>query len=82
MPAGYVLINCENSGADYVIEQLKKIDVVQEIQEVFGTFDIIIKVKDDDKNIFTETISTQIREIDKLKSTLTLMISNPEGEFL
>ncbi len=82
MPTGFVLINCENSHVNYVIEQLKKIDEVKEIQGVFGTFDIITKVKVDDKDIFTKIISVQIRTIDKLKSTLTLMISNPEGDYL
>jgi len=78
MPTGFVLINCETSHVNYVIEQLKKIDTVKEIQSVFGIYDIIIKVKVDDKDIFTKIISVKIRTIDKLKSTLTLMVSNPE----
>ncbi len=82
MPTGFVLISCENSHEDYVIEQLKKIDVVKEIQGVFGMYDIIIKIKVDDKDIFTKIISTKIRKIDKLKSTLTLMVSNPESDYL
>ena len=82
MLTGFVLINCETSHVDYVIEQLKKIDAVKEIQGVFGMHDIIIKVKVDDKDIFTKIISVQIRTIDKLKSTLTLMVSNPKGDYL
>jgi len=49
MPTGFVFINCNSDNADYVITQLKEIDAVKEIQGVFGTFDIIIKVKVDDK---------------------------------
>ena len=82
MPTGFVLINCETSHVDYVIEQLKKIDAVKEIQGVFGMYDVIIKIKVDDKDIFTKIISVQVRTIDKVKSTLTLMISNPEGNYL
>jgi len=82
MPTGFVLINCETSHVNYVIEQLKKIDAVKEIKGVFGMYDILIKVKVDDKDIFTKIISVQIRAINKLKSTLTLMISNPEGDYL
>ncbi len=82
MPTGFVLISCENYYEDYVIEQLKKIDAVKEIQGVFGMYDIITKVKVDDKDIFTKIISTEIRKIDKLKSTLTLMVSNPESDYL
>ena len=82
MSIGFVLINCENSHVNYVIEQLRKIDAVKEIQGVFGMYDIIIKIKVDDKDIFTKIISTDIRKIDKLKSTLTLMVSNSEGNYL
>ena len=82
MSTGFVLISCKNSHENYVIEQLKKIDAVKEIQGVFGMYDIIIKIKVDDKDIFAKIISTEIRKIDKLKSTLTLMISNPKSDFL
>ena len=51
---------------DYVIEQLKKIDAVKYVQGVFGTFDILIKVEVDVKNIFNKIISTQIQKIKKL----------------
>jgi hypothetical protein len=43
MPIAYFLIYCHHSSEDYVIEQLKKIDIVKNIQEVFGIYDIIIK---------------------------------------
>jgi len=82
MPTGFVLINCNTDNIDYVIAQLKKIDEVKDIQGVFGTFDILIKVKVDDKDTFTNIISSKIRNIDKLKSTLTLMIANPDGNYL
>lgn len=81
MTTGYVLVNCDNSDAEHVIEQLKKIDSVIEADGVFGTYDIIVKVEVDDKNAFSKILSTQIRTIDKLKSTLTLMVSDPDGEF-
>jgi len=79
MPIGYILINCENFHEDYVIEQLKKINSVHDIQGVFGIYDIIVTVQEKNKNVFTNIISTQIQKIDKLKSTLTLMVSNSDG---
>ncbi len=78
----YVLIHCQNSHENYIIEQLKKIDAVKEIQEVFGIYDIVIKIKANDTKMTTDIISTQIKTIDKLKSALTLMVSNPEGDYL
>ena len=80
MPIAYILIQCDNLAVDNVIEQLKKIDSVKEIQGVFGMYDIIIKIQTNDTKIIAETISTQIRKIDKLKSTLTLTVSNSDDE--
>jgi DNA-binding Lrp family transcriptional regulator len=80
MPIAFALIQCDTLAVDNVIEQLKKIDSVKEIQGVFGVYDIIIKVQPKDTKTIPEIISTQIRKIDKLKSTLTLTISNPDGE--
>ena len=66
----------------YVVNELKKINGVNEICDVFGIYNIVVKVKAEDKQIFTKIISSQIREITKLNSTLTLMVANPNGEFL
>ena len=80
MPIAFALVQCDNLAVDNVIEQLKKIDSVKEIQGVFGIYDIIIKVQTKDTKTIPEIISTQIQKIDKLKSTLTLTISNPDDE--
>ena len=80
MTVGFVLIHCQNSYEDYVVEQLKNINSVQDIQRVSGFYDIVIKIKANDAKIITEIVYTQIRKIDKLNSTLTLMVSKPDGE--
>ena len=82
MPTGFVLINCESDHVGYVVNELKKINGVNEICDVFGIYNIVVKVKAEDKHIFTKIISSQIREITKLNSTLTLMVANNHGEFL
>ena len=78
MSIAYTLIQCDKLKVDVVIEQLKKIDSVKEIQEVFGMYDIIIKVQTNNTQTIPETISTQIRKIEKLKSTLTLTVSGSD----
>ena len=49
---------------------------------MFRMHNIIIKIKVNDKNIFTKIRSAEICKIDKLKSTFTWMISNPEDDYL
>ena len=82
MVMGFILINCDPNYQDYVMDKLKKIKGVSEICNVFGTFNFIVKVKAENIEIFTEIISFKIRKISKLKSTLMLISTNPNGEFL
>jgi len=67
---------------NYVIGELKKIKQVHEICSVVGTYDFVIQVIANDKQTITEIIHLKIRTISKLKSTLTLMAADPDGEFL
>lgn len=80
MSMTYVLIQCDNLAVDNVIKELKKIDSIKEIQGVFGMYDIIIKIQTNHTKTIPEIISTQIRKIDKLKSTLTLIVLNSDNE--
>ena len=43
-------------------------------------YDIIINIQTNDTKTIAKTISNQIRKIDKLKSTLTLTVSNSDDK--
>ncbi len=73
MDTAYVLINCELGKEEEIIENLKHIDAVKEIHGTFGAYDIIAKVEHDQKNKLRETIIWNIRRIEYVRSTLTLM---------
>jgi DNA-binding Lrp family transcriptional regulator len=69
----YVLINCDLGSEDGVIEALKNIEDVKEINGTFGAYDIIAKVDNSELDTLRETITWKIRKIDRIRSTLTLM---------
>lgn len=69
----YVLINCDLGYEEYVIDALKNIDDVKEIQGTFGAYDIIAKIDNSKIDTLRETITWKIRKIDRIRSTLTLM---------
>lgn len=71
----FVLINCEFACEEDVIEELKKIQSVKNIQGVFGIYDIITKIESNDTIGIKEIVSSQIRIIKNVNSTLTLMVS-------
>lgn len=75
MSIAYVLINCDFRHEDFVIQELKKVQAVKSIQGVFGIHDIIVRIETDITKSINEIISSQIRVIEKINSTLTLTIS-------
>lgn len=73
MAEAYVLINCELGSEQAVIDELKHVDHVKEVQGTFGAYDIIAKLASEKKDAIRQAITWQIRKIGKVRSTLTLM---------
>jgi len=60
---------------EQVIEELKHISDVKEVHGTYGAYDLIAKVETDETAALRETITWKIRRIDKVRSTLTLMVT-------
>ncbi|MBM2852223.1 MAG: AsnC family transcriptional regulator [Candidatus Nitrosotenuis sp.] len=72
MTTAYVLINCDLGSEEKVFSELKSINKV-ETQGVFGAYDIITKIEAPTADMVRDIISSKIRVIDRIRSTLTLM---------
>ena len=73
MGTAYVLINCDLGYEKQIIEELKHISDVKEVHGTFGVYDILAKVESDQITTLREIITSKIRKIDRIRSTLTLM---------
>lgn len=73
METAYVLLNCDLGSEVDVVEGLKQIDSVKEIHETFGAYDIIAKIQNSEKDKIRETIIWNVRKLEHVRSTLTLM---------
>ena len=79
MSISYVLIN-SNLGTDVqIINKVKEIladqnDVKFEIQGVYGVYDIIIKLSSEDSEKLRSIVTNDIRKINNVQSTLTMMV--------
>jgi len=73
MEIAYVLISCDLGTEDTVIEDLKHIDSIKEVQGTFGAYDIIAKVENQKRDKIKETIIWNIRKLEHVRSTLSLM---------
>ena len=74
MPRAYVLINVESGGEDDVLLALEKINNVEESYFSYGVYDIIIKVKAESMEKLKEMVTSKIRSLNLVRSTLTLII--------
>ena len=74
MPKAFVLINVESGSEEEVLEQIKKIEGVEEAYYSYGVYDVIAKIKAETMVKLREAITLNIRTISKVRSTLTLII--------
>ena len=73
MSIAFVLMNTEVGSEDEVLVSLKKIDAVEEAYVTFGAYDLVAKVKTDTMGKLREIVSSQIRRLNKVQSTITLV---------
>jgi DNA-binding Lrp family transcriptional regulator len=75
MPKAFVLINVESGSEEEVIKELKGIEGVVESYFSYGVYDLITKVKADSMEKLKEMVTRKIRSISKVRSTLTLILT-------
>jgi len=74
MPMAYVLITAETGAVDSVLESLKKMDAVKETYMVYGVYDVIATVKAETMDKLREIVTWNLRSLDKVRSTLTMIV--------
>jgi len=80
MAKSYVLINCELGSEKETISSLKGLDHVKEVHGTLGLYDVIAKLEADSEESIKKIVTTTIRKLPKIKSTITLI--RAEGEEL
>lgn len=78
MPVAFVLINAEVGAEGEVLKKLRDLPDIKEAYAVFGIYDIVAKVEAASMNRLKEIVDRNVRRIDKVQSTLTMIAM--EGE--
>lgn len=74
MPMAYVLITTETGAVESVREALKKMDSVKETYVVYGVYDIVATVEAETMGKLKEIVTWNLRSLDKVRSTLTMIV--------
>ncbi len=75
METVYVLIVSEMGSEQQVIEKLLMNDEIKEVNQVWGAYDIVVKVVGPTSDAVREIITGKIRIIDGIKTTVSLIVS-------
>jgi DNA-binding Lrp family transcriptional regulator len=74
MPTAFVMIGTETGYEADIKKELEKVEGVKEVFVVYGVYDIIARVEAETQDKLKEFITWHIRKIDKVRSTITLIV--------
>ncbi len=74
MPVAFVLINAEIGSEREVLNELKKVEGIEEAYSVYGVYDIVAKVRADSMDKLKDIVTWRIRRLNKVRSTLTMIV--------
>ena len=76
MPTAFVMVNCdlEIESEQKAINKLKNVPGVIDVSEVAGVYDVVVKITSDTLDSLKENITQNIRTIDTIRSTMTLIV--------
>jgi len=84
VPTAYVLINSDLGSDQSIINEVKQIleqgGIKFEVQGVYGVYDIVLKISSDDAEELRSIITNKVRKINKVQSTLTMMVIQEQEE--
>lgn len=79
MPSAFVIIHCDPVETYYVIRNLKYIPEVKAADDVFGYYEVVCKVEADTQKNLEKIITSKIRRIKHIISTMTLSVIEGQG---
>ncbi|HXX98747.1 MAG TPA: Lrp/AsnC ligand binding domain-containing protein [Candidatus Bathyarchaeia archaeon] len=79
MPTAYILVNCTLGSEEKIIAEISKIADIKEVRGTYGVHDIFAKVKSENIESMNHTITSKIRKIPGITSTVTLLVIEEQG---
>ena len=74
MIVAFIFVNTEIGSEIEVLKSIKKISGTEEAYMLYGVYDIVAKIKAETMDKLKEIVSRHIRRIDKVRTTLTMMV--------
>lgn len=79
LKSAFVFINVEPDSYDLALEDLRRIEGVNEVYLSRGAYDLVAKISGESLDYLREAVLKQIKNLTSIKSTLTLtLIDSPK----
>lgn len=75
MPKAFVFMNIDAGSEAEVLKTLRAVPEVKESYFVYGVYDIVAQIETDTLDRLKEVITWKVRRLDKIRSTLTTIVS-------
>jgi len=69
----FVLVNADVGLEKKVAAALRGLNEVREVWEVYGAYDLVARVEAETVERLKETVASDIRQLDNVRSTLTMI---------
>jgi len=76
MEKAYILLSCEIGEEHDLAFRLRTIDEIKGVLITFGEYDIVVEAETTDSDKMDELITSKIRKLDKIRSTITLRVTH------
>jgi len=73
MPSAIMLINSESGRKKELVNDLKSIEQVTEVHEIYGIYDAFVKIQSDSLATLKKTSNSKIMGLKSVRSTLTMI---------
>jgi DNA-binding Lrp family transcriptional regulator len=74
MTEAFVLVTCNEGHEEKILNKLNGIEEILTICRIQGPYNILIKIKGETSDEIKETITSEIKTIDKIRYILTLKV--------
>lgn len=75
MTKAFVLINTETGVEPLLQEEIKSLEGVKEVYQLFGEYDILAVVEESNEKDVQKTVSWELRKIKGIRGTNTMIVA-------
>ena len=75
MEKAYILLSCEIGNEHELASKLRQINEITHVTITYGDYDIVVEAETKDSALMDELITSKIRKLEKIRSTITLRVT-------